>query len=138
MKQLAKDYRDFPMYAATQNLVNTLSYGLPVLLLTHYYGIAVAGAYAFGVRILQVPMGLVLSALRQVLLQKAGEILHRGGALTPLYVKTTAGLFALAFFPSLVLFIWAPQLFTLIFGAQWHTAGDFARCLVCVVDGRFL
>ena len=130
MKQLAKDYRDFPMYSASQNVINALSSGLPVLLLTHFYGIAVAGAYAFGVRILQVPMGFVLRALRQVLFQKAGETQHQGGSLAPLYVKITAGLFALAFFPSLVLFIWAPQIFTWIFGSQWHTAGEFARSLM--------
>ena len=118
------------MYAATQNVVTTLSQGLPVLLLTHFYGIAVAGAYAFGVGIVQTPMGLLLRALREVFLQKAGETQYRGDSLTPLYVKTTAGLFALGFFPSLVLFIWAPQLFTWVFGSQWHTAGEFAQSLV--------
>jgi lipopolysaccharide exporter len=130
IKQLAKDYRDFPMFSASQNVINALSSGLPVLLLTHFYGIMVAGAYAFGVRILQVPMGFVLSALRQVLFQKAGETQHQDGKLLPLYVKITAGLFGLAFFPSLALFIWAPQLFTWIFGSQWGMAGEFARSLV--------
>jgi len=130
MKQLIKDYRDFPMYAATQNVVTTLSQGLPVLLLTHFYGIAIAGAYAFGMRILQAPMGFVLSALRQVLLQKASETLHREGQLMSLYVKTTSGLFAISFFPSLILFIWAPELFNWIFGLQWHTAGEFAQSLI--------
>jgi lipopolysaccharide exporter len=129
MRQLAKDYRDFPIYAASQNVINALSSGMPILLLTHFYGIVVAGAYAFGMRILGAPMGLILSALRQVLFQKAGETQHQGGNLAPLYVKITAGLFAMAFVPSLVLFIWAPQLFTWIFGSQWHTAGEFARFL---------
>jgi O-antigen/teichoic acid export membrane protein len=130
MRQLAKEYRDFPMYAASQNVINALSSGLPVLLLTHFYGIVVAGAYAFGVRILQVPMGFVLRALRQVLFQKAGETQHQGGRLAPLYVKITLGLFGLAFFPSLVLFIWAAEIFTWIFGSQWQTAGEFAQSLI--------
>jgi len=130
MRHLAKDYRDFPMYSASMNVINSLSQGLPVLLLTHFYGIAVAGAYAFGVRILSAPMGFVLRSLRQVLFQKASETQNLGGRLVPLYVKITSGLFALALFPSLVLFIWAPQLFTWIFGSQWHTAGEFARFLV--------
>jgi O-antigen/teichoic acid export membrane protein len=130
MWQLAKEYRDFPLYSASQNVMNTLSQGLPVLLLAHFYGIAVAGAYAFGVRVLQVPMGFVLGALRQVLFQKASETHNYGGRLLPLYVKITSGLFALAVLPSLVLFIWSPQLFTWIFGSQWCTAGEFARSLV--------
>jgi lipopolysaccharide exporter len=130
MKQLTKEYRDFPMYSASQNVINALSLGLPVLLLSHYYGIIVAGAYAFSERILSAPMGFVLRPLRQVLFQKAAETQNLGGRLVPLYVKITSGLFALAFFPSLVLFIWAPLLFTWIFGSQWHTAGEFAQSLV--------
>lgn len=130
MRQLAREYYDFPMYSASQNVINALSTGLPVLLLTHFFGIAVAGAYAFGISVLHVPMGFVLSALRQVLFQKAGETKYQGGNLAPLYVKITAGLFSLALFPSLVLIIWSPEIFAWIFGAQWFTAGEFARYLV--------
>ena len=130
MKELAKEYRDFPKYSATQNVVSALSSGLPVLLLTHYFGIVAAGAYAFAVRILWAPTSLLLRALRQVLFQKAGETLHQGRRLTPLYVKTSAGLFALAIFPCFALFIWSPPIFTWVFGERWHIAGEFARNLV--------
>lgn len=130
MKELGKEYRDFPMYSASMNVINSLSLGLPVLLLTHFYGIAVAGSYAFSMRILSVPMGFVLNALRQVLFQRAAEAHNDGDRLVPLYVKITMGLFALALFPSLVIFVWAPQVFTWIFGSQWHMAGEFTRSLV--------
>lgn len=130
MKILAKEYVDFPMYSASQNVINALSSGIPVLLLTHFYGIAIAGAYAFGVRILQIPMGFVLNALRQVLFQKASETQHNGGDLFSLYKKITLGLFGIAFVPSLVLFIWAPNIFVIIFGDQWMIAGEYARYLV--------
>jgi lipopolysaccharide exporter len=130
MKQLAKEYRDFPMYSASQNVLNALSSGLPVLLLTHYFGIMVAGAYAFGMRILMAPMGFVTTALRQVLFQKAAETQHQERSLISLYVKVTAGLFAMALFPTLLLLIWATEIFTFVFGSQWDIAGHFARSLV--------
>jgi lipopolysaccharide exporter len=128
--RLAVEYRDFPIYSATQNIMNALSQGLPVLLLSYYYGVAIAGAYAFGVRILQVPMSFVLTALRQVLFQKACETHNQGGSLLTLYMKITAGLFVLVFFPSIVLFIWSPQIFAWVFSSQWYAAGEFARWLV--------
>jgi len=130
MKELAKEYKDFPMYSASMNVINSLSLGLPVLLLAHFYGIAVAGAYAFGMRILSTPMNFVLTSLRQVLFQKAAEAHNDGDPLMPLYVKITLGLFALTLFPSLIVFLWAPQLFVWVFGSQWHIAGEFARSLV--------
>lgn len=129
MKQLAKDYRDFPMYSASMNIINSLSLGLPVLLLTHFYGIVVAGTFAFGGRILSAPMGLVLTALRQVSFQKTAEAHNDGEQLMPLFIKITVVLFALALFPSLVLFIWAPNIFAWVFGSQWYMAGEFARYL---------
>lgn len=130
MKVLAREYVDFPLYSASQNVLNALSSGLPVLLLTHFYGIAVAGAYAFAMRILQVPMGFVLGALRQVLFQKASEMHHEGKSLAPLYIRTTTGLFAIGILPSIALFVWAPELFKWIFGQQWSMAGEFSRILV--------
>ena len=130
LKRLAAEYGDFPLYSATQNLLNALSIGLPVLLLTHFFGIAVAGAYAFGMRLLNAPMSLVSGALRQVLFQKAGEMQHQERRLSPLFVKSTLGLFGLGLLPAIVLSIWSPQLFAWVFGKQWRTAGEFARYLV--------
>jgi lipopolysaccharide exporter len=130
MQKAAKEYKDFPIYSATQNIINALSAGLPVLLLTNYFGIAVAGAYAFGYRILTLPMGFVLTALRQVLFQKAAETQHQGGSLSALYIKTSVGLFVMGVFPVLIFIIWTPQLFALFFGSQWVIAGEFARSLV--------
>lgn len=128
--RLAISYHDFPLYSASINVINTLSMSLPVLLLTQYYGIAVAGSYAFGMRMLSTPLGFIMRSLRQVLYQKACETHSHGGRLVPLYVKFTVGLFALALVPSVIFMIWAPRLFTWVFGTQWLTAGQFAQSLV--------
>lgn len=130
IKKLAKEYHDFPLYAASQNVINALSSGIPILLLTHFFSIAVAGGYAFGIKILHAPMGLLTRALRQVLFQKASETQHHGGRLLSLYVKITVGLFAIGLFPALIIIIWAPQIFGFIFGAKWYTAGEYARSLM--------
>jgi O-antigen/teichoic acid export membrane protein len=128
--QLAHEFRDFPFFSAPQNVMNALSQGLPVLLLGYYYGVGVAGFYAFGIRILQTPMNFILTPLRQVLFQKASETHNQGGNLYPLFLKTTGGLMAIALVPCAILFIWAPQLFSWIFGAEWHEAGTYARWLL--------
>lgn len=129
IKKLAKEYRDFPAYSATQNVINAASAGLPVLLLGRFYGVASAGAYAFAVSVLQAPMGFILTALRQVLFQRACETQQHKKRLTPLYLKTTIGLFTIGIVPCLTFIIWAPQLFVWIFGARWLMAGEYARSL---------
>ncbi|MBC7364028.1 MAG: oligosaccharide flippase family protein [Candidatus Aminicenantes bacterium] len=130
IKSLAKEYIDFPKYSASQNFINAISSGLPVLLISKFYGLSAAGSYAFGMNLLQVPMSLVLTALRQVLFQKACEFYQEGKGLTLLYIRTVLVLFSLAIIPSLILVIWAPQIFSFIFGARWHLAGVLARSLI--------
>ena len=130
MVRLAREYRDFPAYTASQGVINALSGGLPVLLLTRYFGLPVAGSYAFALNVLTFPMGFVLGALRQVLFQKASESQHQGRSLSALYVKVTATLFGMALLPTAVILAWGPQLFGWFFGAQWQTAGEFSRGLM--------
>ncbi|HNQ44016.1 MAG TPA: oligosaccharide flippase family protein [Candidatus Cloacimonadota bacterium] len=130
MKELGREYRDFPLYGGSKDIMNAVSMGLPVLLLSQYYGLAVAGAYAFGVRIIQIPMGFITRSLRPVLFQKASESHNQGERLFPLYLKSTAGLFTAALIPMLFFFRWAPDIFVWIFGAEWQTAGEFAKWLL--------
>jgi lipopolysaccharide exporter len=130
VKQVAHEYRDFPFFSAPQNIMNSLSQGLPVLLLGYFYGIGIAGSYAFGIRIIQAPMTLLLAPLRQVLFQKASEVHNYGGDLYSLFIKTTGGLLVVALVPCAVLFVWSPQIFSWIFGPEWLEAGIFARWLV--------
>ncbi len=130
IKKLAHVFRDFPLFAAPQHVMNALSQGLPVLLLAYFYGIGVAGAYAFGIRILQAPMDFILTPLRQVLFQKASETYNQAGDLWHLFFKATGGLMAVAIVPCAITFIWAPQIFSWIFGNEWQEAGLYARWLL--------
>lgn len=133
----AGEYRDFPIYSATQHTMNAMSQGLPILLLAHFYGLAVSGAYAFGLRLLHVPMGFVLTALRQVLFQKACEMHNQGECLSILFLKTTAGLVVASLLPGIVLFVWAPDIFSGVFGGEWREAGIFARWLTLWLSVAF-
>lgn len=137
IKYLAREYRDFPIYSASSNIIYALSAGLPVLLLTNYFGIAVAGAYAFGDKLISAPTDLILRPLRQVLFQKAAETAHQGNSLLALYIKVTVGLAALMVIPAIIMIMWAPPIFSFIFGREWITAGKFASSLIIWVACMF-
>jgi len=130
MKHLAKSYYDFPAFSTPQNLLNAVSQGLPILLLGHYYGIEVAGLYAFGIRLVQAPMSLLLTPLRQVLFQKFCEVQNQGIKIMPIYRRSTLGLLAVIILPMIAGIMFFPALFALIFGENWRKAGEFARWLL--------
>jgi O-antigen/teichoic acid export membrane protein len=130
IRKLAREYHDFPLYLTPQSVLNAASQGLPVVLLANSFGLTVAGYYAFGVRMVQAPMYLVLGPLRQVLFQKASETHNQGKLLYPLFIKTTGGLIAVSVLPALVGFIWGPSLSAWVFGQRWLLAGEYARWLI--------
>jgi O-antigen/teichoic acid export membrane protein len=130
MKHLAKSYYDFPAFSTPQYLLNAVSQGLPILLLGHYFGIEVAGLYAFGIRLVQAPMNLLLTPLRQVLFQKLCEVQNQGIRIMPIYRKSTLGLLAVIILPMIAGIVFFPALFAFIFGENWRRAGEFGRWLL--------
>ena len=126
----AREYKDFPLYSTPQSFFNAVSLGAPIILLIHYYGMAIGGIYAFSVRVLQVPTSFVLTSLRQVLFQKLSEVHNSGGDLARFFTKCIWALFAVAILPAIVGCIFAPHVFAFVFGAKWFTAGEYTRWLI--------
>ena len=122
---IARRYRDFAIYSTSSSLVNAGAANLPVLLLAAGHGAAVAGLYALGYRVVQVPIRLVGQSIAQVFLSTAVEQ-KREGQLSRATLALYRGLAAFAF-PTFVIFMLvAPQLFSVLFGAEWRGAGVFA------------
>jgi len=127
--RLAKEFAAFPVYATPRTLLNTVSQYLPSLFFAHYFGVVVVGYYAFGVRILQLPVGLVANSLTSVLLQKGSEVHNAKGDTYTIFKKTTLGLILISIVPSVVLILFAPMLAAFVLGAEWYMAGEYARWL---------
>lgn len=138
MKDLAREYKEFPLYTSPQGLMSALSQGLPVILLGYFYGIGVAGAYAFGIRILQTPMNFIAAPLYRVVFQRSSEIHNQDDDLFSFYIKGTVVLLAVILVPAIILLVWAPQIFSWIFGAEWREAGIYARWLMLWISIVFI
>lgn len=130
MKRLAREYVDFPLYASPQSLLNTLSINVPMLLLAHYFGPVVVGYYAVGVRIVQLPLNLVTTSLRNVLYQKSNEVYNTGGNTYALFRKTTLGLMSIVVPPTVLIFFFAPMIATFCLGERWYMAGEYSSWMV--------
>src|SRR5699024_322812 len=89
LKQLAKKHRDFPLYRAPEELFNTISQNLPILLLTSLFGPASAGFYSIGRTVLGLPSRLIGQAIGDVFYPRINEAAHSGENLTKLIKKAT-------------------------------------------------
>lgn len=124
---LAKRYRDFPIYRAPQDLSNAISQGLPIILLSAFYGPAVAGLFVLARSILGAPLELIGNSIGTVLYPRLAEAANRGEKLWRLVALPTGMLFGLGAVPFGVIFAVGPAVFELLFGPEWREAGEYAR-----------
>jgi O-antigen/teichoic acid export membrane protein len=126
-KTVAHNYRDFPLYRAPQVVISAISQNIPTLLLAMFFGPVPAGFYALSRRVLQFPSSLVSQSVGTVFLPRIAEAARRGEGLRPYIIKATGGLALVGLLPFGAIISLGPLLFRLIFGAEWSTAGEYAR-----------
>ncbi len=125
---LARRFRRFPLFGLPASGLSQLAVRLPPLVLVATFGPAVVGYFTVAVASVAVPVGLVTDAVGQVFYVRAAQA-QRDGRLGPLVERVFARLAAFAAFPVLAVALFGPDLFAVVFGETWRTAGEFARLL---------
>lgn len=128
-RQLAYRYRDFPVYRAPQNLINAASQSLPVLMLATLFGPAQAGFYTLGMLVMGAPSSLLGKAVSDVFYPRITNAARNGENLSQHILRSTGVLLGIGIIPFGAVVIFGPDLFKIIFGAQWSNAGEYARWL---------
>lgn len=128
-REVSAAYRDFPLYRAPQLLLSALAQGVPVVLLSAFFGPAAAGLYSIGRRVIMLPSAVIQQAVNKVFLQKVATAANEGQDLRRLIVRATAGLAAVGVIPFGAVVLFGPMLFGWVFGPEWVRAGEYARWL---------
>lgn len=121
-------YKRFPLFDSGASMLNTASTMLPALLLGYFFNPAVVGHYTLGYQVLAVPMGVIGGSVAQVFFPQAAEA-RRSRNLDRLALDMFQRLLTIGFVPILLIAVVAPDLFAIIFGERWWTAGVYVRWL---------
>nr|WP_299386099.1 oligosaccharide flippase family protein [Allomuricauda sp.] len=131
-----KNYR-FPVYSAPQNLLNSVSQGLPVIMFGNYFGAVEVGAYFFAMRILQLPSALIGNSVRQVFFKEAADSSDDFLSLRKKFKKVTFTLFLIVLIPLCAIFFYGENIFEFVFGKEWSNAGEYASWMFLWVGLMF-
>ena len=133
-----KKYKDFPLVNSLHAFSDILRSSGSVMLISTFFGTTVLGFYSLSLRVLQVPIGIIGSALGQVLYKKFTTLHNDGENLYP-YVKSVVVKLFLIAVPSFgLLFFIAPELFAFVFGEKWRVAGEYSQLLIPYLFMNFL
>ncbi|WP_297431336.1 lipopolysaccharide biosynthesis protein [Sulfurimonas sp.] len=133
-----KKYKDFPLVNSLHAFSDILRSSGSVMLISTFFGTTVLGFYSLSLRVLQVPIRIIGSALGQVLYKKFTTLHNNGENLYP-YVKSVVVKLFLIAVPSFgLLFFIAPELFAFVFGEKWRIAGEYSQLLIPYLFMNFL
>lgn len=132
VKDMAIQYKNFPLFNSLSTLTNTISLQLPTLLLEHYYGTSIVGYLFLANQMLNVPSGFLGAAIEQVFFQKISAVKNGN---EPGCMKYIAGevykkLILVGVFPAILLLILGEEIFTFIYGESWYISGIYVKILV--------
>jgi O-antigen/teichoic acid export membrane protein len=130
MRAVSREYSLFPKYNMLHGIINNFSGSLPVFILTSYFSSAVAGLYSLGITVLFRPLNLVGGALKQVLSQQIIQKQNNGQPILPDLYRILRKLFQFSIIPFLVLGLFAPFIFKIVFGEEWEEAGRYTQVII--------
>lgn len=126
--RLARRYARFPLLTTGSSLLNSASSQAPTILLALFFEPLVVGWFALGLRVLRAPLRLIGRAVGQVYFARASEA-SRSGDLAAVTMRVYRQLVSLAAGPSLLLAVGGADLFALVFGEPWRSAGLYSQWL---------
>lgn len=138
LKKLARKHYDFPLFRAPQVFLDAVTQGLPVLMLSSFFGPASAGFYTIGRQVLRMPSSLIGQAVGDVFYPRIAEAYNNKEDVTKLIRNATLGLAAVGAIPFGLVVLFGPFLFSLVFGADWTMAGEYARWIALFSFAAFI
>ncbi len=129
--QTARRYRRFPLFSTPSSLVAALVYRMPVFMIPLYFAGDELGYYVKGFAALAIPLSVAGNAISRVFFVHAAEakIHNLRQRLTSISTMVHSRLVMLGIFPTLVLMVAGPDIFAVVFGAPWRTAGVYVQYL---------
>lgn len=135
----ARRFEHYPLFVFPSTLLSAANAALVPYLVFWLFGLASAGQYALVDRSIGLAAGMLGAALSQVFTGEFAERLRAAdGSANRLFRRTVGVLAAISIGPVLLVAIFAPQLFGVVFGAQWALAGELARIMVFVAMTSFV
>lgn len=124
-----KREKRFALYIFPSDLINKYINLLPVFVVEGIGGKSSLGNYQFSQRILGMPIQFIGTAVLEVFRKKAIEEYNSQGNCLKTFKRTFKILAGLSIAPTLVLMIFAPEIFQFVFGDRWYNAGELTQAL---------
>ena len=134
---VAKRYKNFPLYESWGIVFNSLSREWVVLVIGIWFGSKIAGLYFLGYRVLSIPLMVLSGAISDVFFEQGARASRSNNAAVT-FIRTAQFLGLIALPISIIFIFVAPWGFAKIFGREWKEAGVYLQLLTPLFAMRFV
>ena len=126
----ARKHRNFPLFVASKDLINSISANLPFLWAAIYFDRAEVGLFGLALTFTLQPVNLLSAAFERVLYARAAEAVRAKQPIGSLIGRFMLALNAVAIPVCLAAWFWAEPVFAFCFGDRWHGCGPYVQALL--------
>lgn len=118
-------------YSTPAALLNTLNTALPTLIVITIFGTALGGQYSFAWILIATPFSVISQVLSQWYYGNAcARFRQNPQKILAYYLKAIALLFSATLLPIILLGLFIPDIFTLLFQKEWAPAASLSKLLL--------
>lgn len=132
-KILARRYQHHPKYMLPGQLIGVVAFQIPLLIMSSVYSLSVAGLFSLAYRLVVVPTSLIANAIGDVYRQRIAREYQEKGEFKAIYLKTVTTSAIIALPICVLMYVFSPTVFLVVFGKDWIQAGEYAQILVVAV-----
>ena len=130
-KGLLRKYYKFAAFSLPADFIDNFCNQIPVLSLAGFFGTGVSGYYGLANTVIIIPINLIIVSMSKVVYAEAARIgKDNPYEIKKLCLRTTKMVFYIITIPCIIIVIWGPQLFGLVFGQTWLESGEYARLMI--------
>ncbi len=130
VKKYAAIHKNQPLYSLPSQFINSFSYSILTLFVGNLFGLQMLAFYSVSYRILGIPITLLSVNISKVFFERAASCYNKGQNFTSIYLKSALLLFILALPLMIILFLFSPTLFGLLYGKGWEISGEMVVPLI--------
>lgn len=126
----ARQHRNFPLYVASKDFLNSLSANLPFLWLAFHFDRAEVGLFGLALTFTFRPVNLLNGAFESVLYAHTAERVRQRESIGRTVGRFLLAVNAISLPIAVAAWFWAEPIFVFFFGDQWHGCGQYVQALI--------
>lgn len=126
----ARRHRNFPLYVATKDFVNSFSANLPFLWGAAYFDRVEIGLFGLALTFARQPVQIISNAIERVFYARCSDAVHERQTIKPLIIRFVAIANTISIPLCIAAWFLAEPLFSFGFGSRWSGCGVYVRAII--------